>query len=296
MKVCGDSTFSTHRISNKRSATLTAESTNLSRPGNPSFWPRHLHRYHNWLDVLPETKQEELKQTSPAERMALVKKLLNNHPAPNAVSAQFLRFIDVGEVTPFELAAIYKIWETLSPDEKRQVEQVPRGRGRRDALFKLGAKLNLPSEIKPDGFDEERWAKELETFARRNRPALLLEEMKKTQSARRQENLRRQMINYHDLEKAHHPKAVTPERLAEFLATFPPWWQASFDHYPPEEARRRLMIVYRLVFPAPSEIKATQRTAAAPSAAQTTQPGSSRGKQNPRSKATDSTKSAKSPF
>ena len=30
------------------------------------------------------------------------------------------------------------------------------------------------------------------------------------------------MINYHYLEKDHHPKAVTPERLAEFLASFPP--------------------------------------------------------------------------
>jgi hypothetical protein len=257
-----------------------------------------LHRYHNWLNLLPETKQEQLKQTPPARRMALVKKILSDHPAPNTVSAQFLRFIDVGEVTPFELAAIYKIWETLKPDEKRQVERLPRGPRRRDALFKFGANQNLPSEIKPDDFDEVRWARELEAFAKKTRPALLLEDVKKNQAARREEILRRQMINYHYLERDHHPKEVTPERLAEFLALFPPWLQSSFDHYPPEEARRRLTIVYRLVFPPPSEINSTQRAAAAPSAASTTttNPGSLRGKPKPTSKAIDSTKSPKSPF
>jgi hypothetical protein len=255
-----------------------------------------LHRYHNWLNLLPETKQEELKTTLPAERMALVKKFLSDHPAPKAVSAQFLRFIDVGEVTPFELAAIYKIWVTLKPDERSQVEKVPRGPRRHESLFNLGKEHNLPREIKPDDFDEERWAGELEAFAKKNRPALLLDEMKHTQAARRHEILRRQMINYHYLEKGHHPKGVTPERLAEFLALFPPWLQSSFDHYPPDEARRRLTIVYRLAFPPPSEIQPTGRAAAGPTAHAPTKPGASRGKQKTTSTAPDSTKSTKSPF
>ena len=257
-----------------------------------------LHRYHNWLNLLPETKQEELKQAPPAERMALVKKLLNDHPIPKAGAAPFLRFVDVGEDTPFELAAIYKIWETLNREERTEVEKVPRGPRRHNKLFELADKHDLPHEIKPDDFNEERWAGELEAFARKNRPLLLLEELRKKQEARRQEILRRQLINFHYLEKDHHPKGVTPERLAEFLALFPPWLQSSFDHYPPEEAKRRLTIVYRLVFPPPSEIKATQRAAAAPPAAPaaTTKPGSSRGKQKPAPKSPDSTKSAKSPF
>jgi hypothetical protein len=271
---------------------------NETEPGGQALYLAALHRYHNWLNLLPETKQEELKTTPPAERMALVKKLVRDYPVAKGAPAQFLRFIDVGEDSPFELAAIYNIWNTLDQDERRQVEQVPRGPRRRIELFKFGDKHNLPREIKPDDFDEERWAGELETFARKNRPALLLEELKKKQEARRLEILRRQMINYHYLEKDHHPKAVTPERLSEFLALLPPWLQTSFDHYPPDEAKRRLTIVYRLVFPPPSEIKQTQRAAAAPPAAATTttKPGSSRGKRKPATKALDSTKSTKSPY
>jgi hypothetical protein len=258
-----------------------------------------LHRYHNWLNLLPETKQEELKQTPPAQRMVLVKKLLSDHPIAKVGPAPFLRFIDVGEDTPFELAAIYKIWVTLEPEERADVEKVPRGPRRRARLFELGDNHKLPRELKPDDFDEERWTGELEAFAKKNRPALLLEELRKKQEARRQEIIRRQMINYHYLEKGHHPKGVTPERLAEFLAKFPPWLQSSFDHYTPEEAKRRLTIVYRLVFPPPAEINTIQKAVAAPPVAATTttaKPGSSRGKQKPKSKAPDTTKSAKSPF
>ena len=79
------------------------------------------------------------------------------------------------------------------------------------------------------------------------------------------EILRRQAINYYFLN--HPPKSVTPERLSEFLAAFPPWLQSTFDPHSPEEAQRRLTVVYRLVFPPPQEIKPTQRPSAPPPAA-----------------------------
>ena len=72
----------------------------------------------------------------------------------------------MGENSPFELAAIYKIWETLN--EKNG----PRSRRSHVVLvgtiklFKLADKHDLPHEIKPDDFNEERWAGELKAFAR----------------------------------------------------------------------------------------------------------------------------------
>ena len=61
------------------------------------------------------------------ERMTLVKKLLADYPVPKAATKEFLRFIDVGEDSPFELAAIYKIWQKLKPEERRRVEKIARG-------------------------------------------------------------------------------------------------------------------------------------------------------------------------
>ena len=48
--------------------------------------------------------------------MALVKKLLNDYPIPKAEDGSVPPdHVDVGENTPFELAAMYKIWQTLMP-------------------------------------------------------------------------------------------------------------------------------------------------------------------------------------
>jgi hypothetical protein len=210
-----------------------------------------LRRYHNWLNLLPETKQDGLKDKAASERMALVKKLLADYPVPKAITSPFLRLVDVGEDSPFDLAAMYQTWQKLKPDERRKVEQLPQEPRRREALFRLGEKYNITRALKPGGFDEEKWTAQLEAFAKKNRPVLLLEKADKMQEARKAEILRRQAINYHFL-AIDRPKAVAGDRLAEFLASFPPWLKSRIDHFPPDEARRRLSVVYRLVYPSGS--------------------------------------------
>src|SRR5436305_8145013 len=49
------------------------------------------------------------------------------------------------------------------------------------------------------------------------------------------------------------PRGVDPQRLTQFLGAMPPWIRAAFNAYPADEARRRLTLVYRLVFPYPNE-------------------------------------------
>ena len=44
-----------------------------------------------------------------------------------------------------------------------------------------------------------------------------------------------------------------------FEAALPPWYRGEFDHLPPEEARRRLTILYRLVYPFPSDMPEAQK-------------------------------------
>ena len=51
------------------------------------------------------------------------------------------------------------------------------------------------------------------------------------------------------------PHPVTAERLTQFFTALPPWVRTTFDSYPPDEARRRLTLVYRLVFPYPDEFR-----------------------------------------
>jgi hypothetical protein len=77
-----------------------------------------LHRYHAWLNSLPEQKQDELTARPPADRMALVRTLIKDRPVPTADTPQGLRVIEPGEYSPFEVASAYKIWKELNDKQK----------------------------------------------------------------------------------------------------------------------------------------------------------------------------------
>jgi hypothetical protein len=249
-------------------------------------------RYHNWLDRLPETKQDELNAKPPGERMDLIKKLVSVHPVPRASTARFLQFVDVGDYSPFELAAIYQIWQSMSAPERQKVEKmlpVPR---RKRFLGKEEAK-KIAAESDRQAFDEAKSIRELEAFAATHKGAFFLQELKTGEDGRPHEVLRRQAINFHFLGEKHRPKAVEPDRLDDFLASFPPWLRSCFDHHSPDEARRRLTVVYRVVFPPGHEIKQGSRPANPPVGAGTS-PAPSRGTPSPGGK--PSSAAGTSPF
>ncbi len=251
------------------------------------------HRYHNWLEGLPEKRQDELKEKPPGERMELIKKLLKDHPVPRASTARFLQVVDVGDYSPFELATIYQIWQSMSAAERQQVEKMQPG-PRRNRLFGSEEAKKIAAEFKRQAIDEVKWVHELEVFAENHKNAFFLQELKTSEDGGRpHEVLRRQAINFHFLHENYRPKPVDPDRLDAFLMSFPPWLISRFDHHSPDEARRRLSVVYRLVFPPGHEIKQESRPAA-PAAGARTSPAPSRGTPSPAGKPSSAT--GTSPF
>ena len=224
-----------------------------------------LARYHNWLNQLPDAKQEELTGLPAAERMAAVKKLVAEYPLRNPASSRFVRQVDLGEYSPFELASLFRIWQALGAVKRGEVEKFPAIPKRHDVMYKAAETKDIPYKIEQPTIDEETSTTRLEEFAKRNRLTLLVNELRKNKEKAQGEVVRdlvrREAINHYFVENP--PKPVAPERLSEFLAAFPPWLQSAFDSHSPEEAQRRLTIVYRLVFPYPSEIKPVQRPSSA---------------------------------
>jgi hypothetical protein len=212
-----------------------------------------MRRYHNWLASLPDPAQDTIRDKSPGERMELIKKMVKDHPVPRAATARFLQVIDVGDFSPFELAAMYETWQSMSPAERQQVDNM-RPNARRQAFVRNGEARRIAALHKANSFDEPQWVDALEVVAQNRQIVAVLQEMKNKVEGRPGEILRRQAINFHFLERAR-PGAVDPARMADFLASFPPWLQTCFDHHSPDEAKRRLTIVYRLVFPPGHEIK-----------------------------------------
>ena len=195
-----------------------------------------LRRYHDWLNSLPENRQDDLLSQSAEERLSTIHKLISEYPVPTCETPRLLRIAEVGEFSPFELASVFRIWQALSPDDRSRINRLSQEHGRRNALFLKGSLMEkpIPRETRPTDYDEEKWVGVVEEFWRKTRPVSPLEDAaKKKLEVLRREIPRRQAINFYLLKTKIH--SVEPERLARFIASLPSSAQATIDQYPPDE-------------------------------------------------------------
>ena len=62
----------------------------------------------------PREQAGRAERLEPANRMAAVKKLVRDYPLSKPATSRFLRRVDLGEYSPFELASLFMIWQGLS--------------------------------------------------------------------------------------------------------------------------------------------------------------------------------------
>ena len=230
-----------------------------------------LRRYHNWLDSLPETVRDNLQAKPPGERMAQIKTMISKYPLPRESSPYWMQFAEVAGSPPFELAATFKIWQELTPQQRREIESLPAGAQRRSRLIEYGRDRKLLREFRPRDFHVDDWIPKVEAkiadisaydpelknaVAKAEKNAVAKAELASKRKNEGKEPasrivsplMRRLAINLYFLEQPA-PRPVDPQRLAQFFAAMPPWVRTSFDSYTADEARRRLTLVYRLLFP-----------------------------------------------
>ena len=84
-----------------------------------------LRRYHLWLQRLPKEERDAIAAAPPEERMALVTKLRAEEHASEARrrTPVFLQVVDLGDMSPFDVAQWLKIWFTLTPAGTGKVQQ-----------------------------------------------------------------------------------------------------------------------------------------------------------------------------
>ena len=116
-----------------------------------------LRRYHNWLDSLPDTVKDNLQSKPPSERMAQIRTLLAKYPVPPEKTPYWMQFASIAGGSPFELAAVFKIWQGLNPQQRREIEILSTPAQRREKLFEYGHDLKIPREIRPADFRGEEW-------------------------------------------------------------------------------------------------------------------------------------------
>ena len=247
-----------------------------------------LRRYHNWLDSLPDAVRDNLQAKPPGERMAQIKTMISRYPVPRGSNPYWMQLSDVAAGSPFELAVTFKIWQELSLQERREIEGLPAGPQRKSKLLEYGRGLKL-REIRPPDFHVDEWipkveAKiaEIQNFDPELKSAIEKagkNAAAKAEAAAKRKNeakeptarplsplMRRLAINLYFLEQPP-PRQVDPQRLAQFFAAMPQWVRTSFDSYTADEARRRLTLIYRLLYPNDDFRPARPEASASPGAA-----------------------------
>lgn len=220
-----------------------------------------LHRYHLWLKTLPDARREELINAPPENRLALVTKFRAEQNANlNGRDASIFPVVEAGIVSPSEVAAQAKAWLALDPKEKEEVLKLqPLARAKR--LTELAKAHDLKPPVKPPLPDPEtvmdriargRWnnmIRRAEETGKERRPDL-------KKDFRLEESKRFRMRIAEQLYYVEHPvQKVRADQLFAFEKALPPWLRTMFDALPPDEARQRLTVLYRLVFPFPEEYR-----------------------------------------
>lgn len=217
-----------------------------------------LDRYHRWLLTLSEEQRKTLESTPPDRRMALVsqfrasqRRAPDNRPTP--------LFLQLAGPSPIEMARRLQIWFHLTPAERAELEKS----GAADAPRPI-AELAKQKRFKLIGrltrAQEDALMEKLESDPQTK--GWVHAVLKKAEAqGKKGENSRAVQIQRQRLADHYHfilepPPKVTTANLLLFESILPARLRASLDSWPPDEARRRLTILYRLIYPHPEEIPA----------------------------------------
>jgi hypothetical protein len=203
--------------------------------------------YHLWILGLPEAKRKELAAASGDARLALVQQSRDQTRAQKGPRNAFLltQFAWLSPISLFETSHLIKIWLNLKPEEQAKIEKTaPAERGKK--LHELGPYVGVPQEKRPSVAEWDKVRKHINSKENLKKRFDALKAQAKDNQARR-------------LMEAHYfldnePAPVALRKLLQFESALPSWFRDQYSLLPPEAARRRLTILYRLVFPEGQEM------------------------------------------
>jgi hypothetical protein len=230
---------------------LDARIAQLPAADRASYWSV-LRRYHQWVQGLSQEQRSELNSAPPNQRMRLVTQFRAEERtnAEGATIPLFLQVVDFTVMSPFESAHRLKAWFDLTPEKRAEIEKLPSTLEQKKRLVELSQQVKLGHVIRPSKAEEEALLAKIEEL-----PQLknwMTYPLKKADPTKQEKVKRRMADNYYFV--VHPPPSVDPGNLMRFEAALPRWYRDQFEYLPPEEARRRLTILYRLVFPAGTEM------------------------------------------
>lgn len=229
-----------------------------------------LRRYHVWVEGLDDAQKKQLASAGSVEaKLALVTKWRNAEREADTRTQKRLIFgvppADLGTIPPFEMANALRVWRTLDAKERARVEKIDKIPARLQELVRIGRHNGVrgnpfPEAVEDALLDQLEADENVKTSFPKNLSRLEKSSDPDAVRKRRAEARKAPIRNpIHHLAESlyflqHPPEPVSKAHLEQFEAEIPGWLRVFLDPLPPEDARRRLTILYRQVFPAGQEI------------------------------------------
>ena len=227
-----------------------------------------LRRYHLWVSSLdPKTRERIDQAADPTKKLAVITEIREKgaKSKSSTVGNLGLPLGDLGTLPPIELGNWIRVWLlALNDAERKRIESFPAIPRRIYELNRAGEQKKITPHYLP--MDEEQALlkrleenplyKSLVAAIKARQEKMQANGLVKKQFDSRPQALARPL---HHLTESlyfldHPPKPVSAANLARFEAALPAWMRDSLDPLAPNDARRRLTILYREVFPHPGEM------------------------------------------
>lgn len=220
-----------------------------------------LRRYHVWLRDLPEDKKKLLAAAGSIDaKLNLIDSWRKADREQDTRSKTNLVMLvhpgDLGTIPPFEMANALRSWLALNAEDRARVQSIEPIPMRLRELNRLGSKNRLPMPRFPEATEDALLARfEADDKVKAVFPNYLKRKEKvepKVQVQGLKQPLHHLTESLYFIE--HPASPVDAGNLHRFEAEIPNWLRASLDPLPPSDARRRLQILYRQIYPPPTEI------------------------------------------
>jgi hypothetical protein len=238
------------------------------RPDEQPKYRSLMRRYELWVSGLTYEQRETLRATEdPQARftLALEYRKKELQAGTSAQRVHGIRSGYFGIKPPFEMAFLLRIWKAMDSAKKARVEQKSEKGGHLETeLRAMAREVGVQNHPFPNAEEKKydatldknnEFKTQLGPYARRTEILRKKEELEKAKLEHPQTHFEIRYTEFLYFED-HKPKPVSQQNLEKFLAWCPNWFHSMLDPLSADDARNYLTIIYRLIFPEPSEITA----------------------------------------
>jgi len=245
-----------------------------SNPVEQARYRALLHHYHLWFQELTDEQRTSLFAISDFdERFRLAQKLRRaetSGPKRGGPRIAKIRIGEFGIIPPFEAAFLLKVWQALPPEKRAEIEKksIPKLREElRSQAKKLSVALEAFTPEQEKTLDEKlENDDEFKPFVDqmiRNHEKAVREGKVQKKADTPQKRYERPFAEFLYFEE-NRPHLVDPTRLTRFGESCPEWFHSTIDSLSADDARDYLTILYRLIYPLPTEMPESTKPTKSP--------------------------------